>query len=277
MQSSSRRTVLLSVAIIVAALVFSLAVRPTVSLRGIAGPTLRLAESPAVAIVWVAACFSICVGVACVVGRLINAVVGMFVLGCGVALLAMRSGTIKDLAFSSAGLGGVAAETFAWALVVGMAAIIVFQVSGPLPDAAPIDEPRVDGVLGTKGLMSQLAAALVVVGVWLIDVTPTKGQSLGAVVVGCVLAGLAARIVAPRTPPILIYATPILVGAVAHVVASLTLPKGTSLDRAFIEGSLSRLAFPMPIDYAAGALVGVSIGIGWSRSFIKTEAQPARA
>jgi hypothetical protein len=34
----------------------------------------------------------------------------------------------------------------------------------------------------------------------------------------------------------------------------------------------------MPIDWAAGGTVGVALGIGWSRSFLKTErdARPQR-
>ena len=40
------------------------------------------------------------------------------------------------------------------------------------------------------------------------------------------------------------------------------------LSSALVEGSVPRLLQIMPITWVAGSLVGVSMGIGWARSFI---------
>jgi hypothetical protein len=269
MTSSVRRSAVLVLALIASVLAFTLAVRPATSLRGIPGPTLGLAEAPTVAAVWLAVSLAVGVVVACVVGRLINAVVGLFTLGCGVGFLAMRSGTVEDLVFGGAGSSAVAGETLLWALLVLASATIVFRVSGPLPDALPVVRPAIDGPFGRNAWIALLAGVLVLLAVWAIAVTPDKGQALGATVVGGALVGLAGRLIAPRTPPILLFAAPLLFGALGQWIAFSGVSADVPLDVAFVDRSLSRLAYPMPIDFAAGALAGVALGIGWSRSFVK--------
>ena len=88
---------------------------------------------------------------------------------------------------------------------------------------------------------------------------------------GCMFAGLLGRLLAPRTPPVFLFAAPVIFGGFGQLIASFVVPGDVGLDRLFITGALPRLAYPMPIDYAAGALVGIALGIGWSRSFIKVE------
>lgn len=262
------RAILLGLSIAIAALLFSLAIGPAQSDRGAAGPTFAMAASPVLAVIATVAVFLVGIGFAGLVGRPLNAVVGLFVLGCGLALLAMRSGTVQDVAFGQRSLSGLTVEGLVWTGLVAFAAIAVFRIAGPLPDAVPIDEPRVDGVLGSRALLAQLAGIASPAVVWLVAVSPSKGQALGATVLGGMVAGLVGRIIAPRTPPILIFASPILFGAIGYLLASTQLG-AMPIDLAFVTRSLSRLAYPMPIDYAAGSLVGVAMGIGWSRSFLK--------
>ncbi len=268
-QQPYRRAIAVCIAIIACALVFSLAIGPSVSVRGVVGPTIRAAESPVRAMLAVAGCLALSTVVACVVGRLINAVVGLFVLGCGVGLLAMRSGTILDVAFGGIRIIDLAIEGFAWALVVLVLSAIVFRASGPLPDQVEIEEPAVDGPLGARGFVSQLAGVVILPVVWLLIASPAKGQALGAVVVGATLAGLAGRLLAPKTPPVLLFAAPLVFASIAYVVAHFMVGQGQTLDALYVSRSAPRFAFPMPIDYAAGSLAGVAIGIGWARSFLK--------
>jgi hypothetical protein len=265
----------LALGILLCAVAFSFAVAPSMSLRGVPGPTFRMAEAPVPAIVATVGAFLASLVVACVVGRLINAVVGMFTLGCGVGFLALRSGAIEDLAFGGGSLSASAIESFVWAIAVLVSSLVVFRVSGPLPDAVVIDEPSIDGPVGSKGLLAQVAGALIIPALLFVAASTTKGQAVGAAVVGGMLAGLAGRLLAPKTPPILLYWTPVLFGAIGQLVAATVLSKGLPIDEQLIGRTLSRLAFPMPVDLAAGALVGVSLGIGWAKSFIKTE--PAHA
>ncbi len=74
---------------------------------------------------------------------------------------------------------------------------------------------------------------------------------------------------APRAQPVLLFAAPCLFGVIGHLIG-LAMTAG-ALDVAFVNGSTSRLSLPLPIDYAAGSLLGVSVGVGWARSFLHEE------
>lgn len=268
MHQPYRRAILVGLSIVLVALLFATSVGPAQSMRGVAGPTLAMSASPFLATISIGAAFAMSIVVAGIAGRLVNAVVGLFILGCGVGLLAMRSGTVLDVVFGGASLRGLAVEGFLWTILVAAAAFIVFRISGPLPDAIEVDDPRVDGPLGTKALVAQVAGVIAPLCVWLMASSPAKGQAIGAVVVGSMLVGLVGRLLAPKSPPILLFAAPIAFGSIGYLVASMTVG-AVPLDLAFVNGALSRLAYPMPIDYAAGSLAGVALGVGWSRSFLK--------
>lgn len=269
---------MLPVGIILSALVFALAVGPWVSLRGVAGPVVALSERPALAALVTLGCLAAGIAIAAFVGRLINAAVGMFTLGCGLGLLAMRAGTVEDLAFSAGAAGpalrGLAIETLLWAVAIGAASVVTFRIAGPLPDAVEIDDPRLDGPFGRNAFVSLAAGLLVLPAAWLLALSPMKGQALGAVVVGSMLAGLGGRLLAPRVPPVLLFAAPCLAAALGQLVASTLVASSAPIGNLFVAGAIPRVAVPMPIDWAAGGTVGVALGIGWSRSFLKTERDP---
>ena len=47
-------------------------------------------------------------------------------------------------------------QTMPRALAGLLASVALFRVGGPLPDALPIDDPRVDGPFGVKGVVARL-------------------------------------------------------------------------------------------------------------------------
>jgi hypothetical protein len=281
-EPSLRRSLVLPLGIILSALVFALAVGPWISLRGVAGPVVAMSERPALAALATLGCLTVGIAIAALVGRLINAVVGLFTLGCGLGVLAMRAGTVEDLAFSAGAAGpalrGMAIETLLWAVAIGTASVLTFRLAGPLPDAVEIDDPRRDGPFGRNAFLSLAAGLLVLPAAWLLALSPMKGQALGAVVVGSMVAGLGGRLLAPRVPPVLLFAAPCLAAALGQMVVSTLVTPATPLGNLFVSGAIPRVAVPMPIDWAAGGTVGVALGIGWSRSFLKTErdARPQR-
>jgi hypothetical protein len=40
-------------------------------------------------------------------------------------------------------------------------------------------------------------------------------------------------------------------------------------DIALVQQSISPLLYPMPLDYAAGSVMGISIGLSWAASFAR--------
>lgn len=271
MVTAFRNNTALTLAIILSALAFWVVAASCTSLRGVVGPTIAMSATPTAAALWTVAAFAVSLVIAVGLARLVNSVVAMFALGCGVGMLAMRSGTIDDYSAATGSLAALGIETALWGILVLAGSILVFRFGGRLPDAVDIENPKRDGMFGTMAFLSLATGPLVLVGVWAIAVDPVKGQALGAVVVGSLLVGLAGRMMAPITPPAVLYVAPLLFGAAGHFLAHIML-KGDPVRAAFVSGSLLRFAYPMPVDYAAGALAGVSLGIGMARSFLKTDA-----
>ncbi|MEE2896030.1 MAG: hypothetical protein VX726_09865, partial [Planctomycetota bacterium] len=110
--------------------------------------------------------------------------------------------------------------------------------------------------------------------VWLLLINDLKGQAIGAVVVGGILAGMGARLLSPLAQPILIFATPVLAGALGYAIAAAM--QSGSPDEMFVLNTLPRFGRPMPLDYVGGSLVGVAIGLGWSRGMVEGKTQSVR-
>ena len=253
-------------------LLMSLAVGPLQSLRGVGGPTIAEATDPLVAVVWVSGTLVGSLLIASLVGRAINSAVGLFVLGSGIAVLSMQCGTVSDLIFAGGGFVPLVIETMVWAVVVLVLAAGMFRLSGPLPD---ISEGTARDAFDLRKIFtpltarSALAGAVVIPIVWLLLFNELKGQAIAATTLGAIAAGMIGRSLSPHSQPILLFAAPVVFGALGYAIA-LTMVSGP-IDEMFVVNALPRLARPMPLDYAAGALMGVAIGLGWSRGFIGEE------
>ena len=117
-----------------------------------------------------------------------------------------------------------------------------------------------------------VAGVAVIPIVFLIVRSPMQGQLIGATFLGGMIAGLVGRLLSPHVQPILLFVAPIVFGALGQAVGMMLVKE--PLDVAFIERSLSPLSNVLPVDYAAGSLMGVAVGLGWARSFLHHEEQP---
>lgn len=235
------------------------------SARGIAGPGAADAVHPVPAALAMAVAAGACCAIACIAGRLINAAVGLFVLGCGLAAVSARSGTILDAAFDGDALLPLSIETLGWAVAVGAMSAAVFRASGPLPDMparTPGGSFASEAVNGDalRAMASGLAA---VVAAWLVARTEMKGQAIGACAVGGIATAMVARRMLGGSQPILLAAAPVAAVGLAQLFTALTF-RG-ALDAAVAQRGLPGWSVAMPIDVAAGALLGVPIGLGWSK------------
>ncbi len=241
-----------------------------VASTGTIGPTALQAQSAFAASVATVVFFGLAIGVACGVGRLTNAAVGLFVLGAGLWALRLRSGTAQDLAFADGSLGLVALETALWGGLVLAATAIVMRVAGPLPDIVEPgpDEPT-QAWWDRLGLRGVAAGVLVLPVVWVFARSPMKGQTLMAVVLGGLVVGLVGRLLSPHAQPRLLFAIPCFFGALGQLLALLAV-RGSLAD-ALVADALPALSLAMPIDYAAGSLMGVAMGLGWAKGFLQHE------
>lgn len=134
------------------------------------------------------------------------------------------------------------------------------------------DAPSNQGLvcLMTSGAGLLLAGAVV----WIAAASNLRGQTLLAVVAGGVAAGAAGQVVAGSMRVTL---TPLLpMGAIA-VLALLgpflaTWFHGAKLEEALYAGKLLGLARPTGFDWAAGALIGVPIGLSWAGAMLDPRA-----
>lgn len=241
----------------------------TGDLRGVPASATSLAASPLIAAAAQAVLLAAAIALACLVGRMLNAVVGMFVLGCVLGVLDMRSGSIMQAAFDGGSLSRLWPETLGWSVAVLGAAVCVFKYAGALPDESGESARRgvFEVMFESAAVRSMAATVAAPLLIWFVVRTDMKGQAIGAVVVGSMAAGLLARVAAPDGRPILIYgAVPLAIGLAQAIFAS---GAGTDIAKAIASGSLTPVSFLMPLDVAAGSCVGVSLGIGWARSFVK--------
>ena len=204
----------------------------------------------------------------CLVGRLVNAVVGLFVLGATISVYAMRTGPLSGLVFDGVTMPAIGIETCAWALVMSACAIVVFRMSGPLPDV-----PREEGVslwreLAHGDALRALAPAVLAIPViWVVARSGTKGQAIGAAVVAGMVCGAGSRMAAPKVQPILIFGAPLLALGLAQVASGARL--AAAPDALLATGALSPLLHVLPVDAAGGIAVGVAMGLGWARGTSK--------
>ena len=237
---------------------------------GFVGPTMLQAANP----VWSAIAMAILVilytVLALVLARELNPAVALFVVGWGLGVLALSTSGISEFAWSEGSLWALGFETILWSIVLGLLVWVVMRLSGGLPDV-PHDW-RVEPVgsfasLSSKpSLLAFACGAIALPLSWLLLADTLNAQALGAVVLASFFAGMAGRVAAPRLDPILIYfGVPLLGGIAQLVVAS---GWSGSLPDALVTGDIPRLASVMPLDWVAGSLLGVSMGIGWARSFI---------
>lgn len=265
MDAPTRRVIVLALAIALAAMVFAAIVPALDGGRGVIGPTIADSGRPVLALLAVLAAFAGCTAVAAYVARRLNSVVALFVLGCGVGMLAMRTGAVQDLVFGESSLLLAAAECVWWMALIALACHVIFRAGGRLPDIPETHEDDIDSPFGRSARLSWLAGIAGIMAAWFAAATLTKGQAIGAAVIGGFVSGALGRVLAPRTTPVYLAVAPMAVFALAYLFMSFSL-RG-DLPTALVEGGFPRLLRIMPVDMAAGALAGTSLGFGFTRSF----------
>ncbi|MDP7005412.1 MAG: hypothetical protein QF718_04300 [Phycisphaerales bacterium] len=226
--------------------------------RGSLGPTILQSISP------IKACFAvlITVGIASVIGgfiaRISTTISGMFVLGFSLFAMAMKLEGVEELIYSGGSFYILIIEALFLSIVVLIGTLIVFAIGGPLKDVA-----KPDGNNGSNFWRAVLISLAVLPVIWLVAKSPMKGQVIGSAAVGGIAIGFLARQFTPSLQPVIYYVLPISVGGFGYFIGITLFPVS---DVAFAQQSLSQLLFPMPIEYAAGVIMGLSIGLSWAAS-----------
>jgi hypothetical protein len=270
MQQVILRYIVITLGLLVVGAICAQASGAMLSPRGALGPTALLAASPISAMLTVLVVFAIGAMIAAVVGRMTNAIVGLFVLGGGLFALTHRLTTVNEVAFSGGSITTMAIETLLWAAVVLVGTIVVFRVARPLPDIEPHEDGTVPNPWTSVDAVKSAACGVIVLPlVWVLAQSTLKGQAVGSVFVAAMVAAMAARLWVPHVQPILIFASPLLFAGIGQVVSGMMMD--VAYADALREDAIPALLRVSPLQFTTGTLLGVAIGIGWAKSFLHHE------
>jgi hypothetical protein len=246
------------------------------------GFDVSLLHQPSAVIVMVviAALLGVATMLSTLIAGRVRADAGLFCAALGMMVVSLRGGRIfytlagaRPSVFTSLAVEIVllfAAMLAAWLLV--RKAADVGLTRGDDPDFQRDEELSFD----QKFLATATHACAMIVLMSILCRTDQKVQALASVGVSSLLASMVATMVAPTTPGVWYWMSPLAVGLLGYVWASFS-PQGLGLGQP--AGYFAMLARPLPLDYAstgvAGAMLGYWFARSWHRERHPLEAQAA--
>ena len=146
-----------------------------------------------------------------------------------------------------------------WVLIVHRGGVKTVEPdpSGACPDPMVSVEAIRAAVIG---IVAGLLAA------WLVTRTDIRQQTAVAAAVGGLACGFAGRLASPHVQPVLLPPALVLGGTLAAWIAFIFVPD--DVEGALEVGNVPALLLPLPIDWAAGALLGVPLGFAAAHGFL---------
>lgn len=259
-------------------------------LRGSDGqPGVTPLASPAVVsgLIRAAGVLAIAAGAGLLGSRLFHVRDGLTFAGLVVAWAAYRTGTPDAMLRHTQDTGCLWRLSFE-GLVLGLLGVLVcgFVASAHRPQAPEVRTNR--GLAGREGesigtMLTTVAAAAAAgaaaggVVAWLVAVETMKLQTIAAAVGAAIAAGAVVQMVVTVMPgPAASYRRTLVAGALAMTLLALVGPVSSRLVygsagvlRAAYGGNYFGLAAPLALDWVAGALLGLPLGLSWSGSMIE--------
>lgn len=218
-----------------------------------------------------------------VAAAIIGTRMGLFSAGLVLAWAAMATGRIDGILGWEAARGGAIGSmtllSVEGALVGGLgvivaAAVLLMPVRRAAIEVAPgeKDPHPVQHFAEPRAILHRSAPVALLAGligagvvVWLVAQSTYKGQTFAAAALGGVAAGAAVRVLAVHASGVWAFVAFAVLSAASPVVARMM---SGDVAAAAMSGQLLRLAHPLPLDYLAGALVGVPMGLAWGASMV---------
>lgn len=251
----------------------------TGALRAVDGgpdATALVCTSPAMGVARYVVAFAI----ACLAGvlgaKLVNVRTGLMSCGLTLAWATWKTGTV-DMLIRRAGDASPLKALAVEGAIVGVLGVIVATViclaggGDPHedPDQADAEQDGFGRFIPTPIALGAVLVGTVVggAGAWLVAFEPLKGQVFAAAVVAGLVTAAAGRIIQHRTP-----ASAFFVGAMVLAIVgpiSGAVAQSSTIVADMYAGNLMPLATPLPLDWVAGFFVGVPMGLGWAASMIE--------
>jgi hypothetical protein len=230
--------------------------------------TLLVSTSPMMGLVLGAVAIALAAAVGMVGARLINVSYGLFSAGLTLAWAAWGTGDIDAIVRSyqaATPLWRLAAEgAIVGSLGVGACWLILRAGRRPGATPAPVFEEGNVWALRGRGLAACLLGAGVVA--WLFAPESMKGQTFAAAAFGGMFGAFALKMAARGVTPLVVFVGVAVLATAGPAVASFYYAPASGFVKAVYAGSPGG-ALPLvrilPLDWLAGALVGVPIGLSW--------------
>ncbi len=193
--------------------------------------------------------------------------VGLFSAGIVLCWAAARSGRVDEIIAVSR--SSPFHRFVLEGLLVALVALLLIETLRRFRRHTP-DEPPL--------LLSARALGVGIVGAaftaWLFAADAAKGQTIAAAVAAGVMGAALSRMMLVSIPPRIIAVIPVALGILSPLFAMFITEDAV---RASFEGSLFRLGLITPLDWLAGGLIGIPIGLAWTDSIADTEPADAHA
>lgn len=249
---------------------------------GANGATALTSESPARGAVLLLIALAITGATGTLAARLYGARQGLLCAGLVGAWVAWRQGTVEGVLINARSGKPLTMLAIEGLLVGAVTVAMVWLVMGAAAareGRGGIDAAERLSVAGCVaiGFSAALGAAGATLGAFLFGVEALKGQVVFAAFIGSVCAGAAAQFVRADAEHerrggigLGAFVGIAFVAALAPVWAMVS--QGSMVAEAAFAGNLARVANVGPVDWLAGALLGVPVGAAWASAMI----QPVR-
>lgn len=219
-------------------------------------------------------------------GRLVSRSIGMAFVGLTLLVAAWHTGS-SELILRASPSGGTLTKMAVEGLILGAAGVLIAAFVH-IASGMKTRELLISSVLSRGAWAGILAgAAAGAVGCWAGAFDMQRGQTLLAAILAGIAAGaggtLAAAALTPHDDP---QAAPVggglspLIGIVLlAVIGPLVAARVHAHDLlpAVVRGDFFRLGRPLPLDWVAGAFLGVPWGAGWVAALAEKKPAPAQA
>lgn len=267
MQRAILRWVMLGAGLLIAGPIVGLLMDAIPPLEGGSGLTPLISQNPLVGVLISSTCLLIAAAVGLLAARWVGFRDGLATMGVATAWACWSTGRLTDIARVVDGVPTLrlGAEGAILGLLASLLAFALVSFSRDFRDSQ-------SGNSGftTPGALIGLGGMILggLVGGWVFARTPLVGQTLGAAIAGGVVGGMLARLLQPNSDVrVLILGFPIIAGG--GVLLGRWLAGSGDLVAAVYSGTSSPLMSILPIDWVAGLLIGLPVGISWGGALVE--------
>ena len=239
---------------------------------GGSGATLLINDAPVMGLVMGLLAIGLATAFGIITARLSTLRLGMFTMGVVLAWAAWSTGHL-DAIVRHSNSGGVMFKLAAEGLIVGAAslagawAVVMFGGRGK-EERGPLINAQTPAAIGGAVLAGAAAG-------WIIARSELVGQTVGAAIAAGLVGITVGRVVAMGTNVVTLIGGALLLAVLGPLAGAFM--HGSDLAASVYSGEIAAIARIMPLDWAAGIMIGAPIGTTWAASLTEKHTEKMAA